>query len=105
MKLKWRIDDSLDVFAVHGVGGMIGIILTAVLATGQFGGMGLGDGVSVWTQLLTQVAGVLVTVIWAVGFSFIILKVIEKTMGLRVSIEDEIEGLDITAHGERGYHM
>jgi Amt family ammonium transporter len=105
MKLKWRIDDSLDVFAVHGVGGMIGIILTAVLATGQFGGMGLGDGVSVWTQLWTQVAGVLVTVIWAVGFSFIILKVIEKTMGLRVSIEDEIEGLDITAHGERGYHM
>lgn len=105
MKLKMRIDDSLDVLAVHGVGGMIGIILTAVLATGQFGGMGLGDGVSVWTQLWTQIAGVLVTVIWAAVISYIILKVIETTMGLRVSIEDETEGLDITAHGERGYHM
>jgi ammonium transporter, Amt family len=105
MKLKWKIDDSLDVFAVHGVGGMIGIILTAVLATGQFGGMGLGEGVSVGTQLWTQIAGILVTLIWAAVISYIILKVIEKTMGLRVSLEDETEGLDITSHGERGYHM
>ena len=105
MKMKWRIDDSLDVFAVHGVGGMIGIVLTAFLATGQFGGAGLADGVSVGTQLWTQIAGVLVTLIWAASLSYIILKVIDKTIGLRVSLEDETEGLDITAHGERGYHM
>jgi ammonium transporter, Amt family len=105
MKQKWKIDDSLDVFAVHGIGGMTGLLLTAVLAVKSLGGMGLGDGVTVVTQLWTQFAGIVFVLIWSAAISYGILKGIQMTIGLRVDIEDETEGLDITAHGERGYHM
>ncbi len=105
MKQKWKIDDSLDVFAVHGVGGMVGILLTAVFASEGLGGLGLAEGISIGDQLRTQLVGIVVVAVWAGVLSLIILKVIQATIGLRVSVEDETEGLDITAHGERGYHM
>ena len=101
---KLQIDDSLDVFAVHGVGGILGSLLVAVLATETFSGVGLGEGVSVGSQFMAQAGGVIVTVIWTAIASFVILKIAGLFGGIRVSENDEIEGLDLTQHGERGYH-
>jgi Amt family ammonium transporter len=92
-------DDSLDAFGVHGVGGFVGAILTGVFAVSAVGGSsGLIDGNpgQVWTQFL----GTLATIVWSGLASFIILKVIDMVIGLRVSHEVEIEGLDINLHGE-----
>jgi Amt family ammonium transporter len=102
---KLQIDDSLDVFAVHGVGGVIGSLLVAVLATETFSGVGLGEGVTVMSQLSVQAMSVIITVIWTAIASYIILKVAGAlTGGIRVDEQDEIEGLDLSQHGERGYH-
>ena len=102
---KLQIDDSLDVFAVHGVGGILGSLLVAVLATETFSGVGLGEGVSITSQLSVQAAAVVVTVIWTALASYIIFKVAGAlTGGIRVDEQDEIEGLDLSQHGERGYH-
>ena len=102
---KLQIDDSLDVFAVHGVGGIIGSLLVAVLATETFSGVGLGEGVTVMSQFGVQAMSVIVTVIWTAIASYIILKVAGAlTGGIRVDEQDEIEGLDLSQHGERGYH-
>ncbi|MGB2016792.1 MAG: ammonia channel protein, partial [Candidatus Puniceispirillum sp.] len=93
------------VFAVHGVGGILGSLLVAYLALPAFGGLGLADGVSAASQLWVQFSSVIITVIWTTVASFVILKVIAAvTNGLRVDTQDEIEGLDITQHGEYGYH-
>ena len=100
---KLQIDDSLDVFAVHGVGGILGSLLVAVLATETFSGVGLGD-VSIASQFMVQLGGVALTVVWTAIASFVILKVAGLAGGLRVSENDEVEGLDLTQHGERGYH-
>ena len=105
IRVKMKIDDSLDVFAVHGVGGILGSLLVAYLALPAFGGLGLADGVSASSQLWVQFSSVAITVIWTALASFVILKVISATTnGLRVDTQDEIEGLDITQHGEYGYH-
>ena len=101
IKQKIRIDDSLDVFAVHGVGGALGILLTSFFGAAALGGMGLGEGMTIGKQLGAQALGLLVTVVWSLAISWIIIKAIGGTIGLRVSEEDEIEGLDLTAHGER----
>jgi len=101
IKQKVRIDDSLDVFAVHGVGGALGILLTSFFGAEALGGMGLGDGMTMGKQLFAQIVGLVVVVVWSLVISLILVKVIQKTTGLRVSEEDEIEGLDITSHGER----
>ena len=101
---KLKIDDSLDVFAVHGVGGIIGSLLVAVLATDAFSGGGLADGMTLSSQLSVQAISVLITVFWTAIASYIILKLISVTIGLRVDEQVEIEGLDISQHGERGYH-
>ena len=101
---RLRIDDSLDVFAVHGVGGILGSLLVAVLATDTFSGLGLADGVSIASQFSVQVISVAITVIWTAIASYAILKVAGVFGGLRVTEDDEIEGLDIAQHGERGYH-
>jgi Amt family ammonium transporter len=98
---KIRIDDSLDVFAVHGVGGALGILLTSFFGAEALGGLGLGEGMTVTKQLSVQVLGIVVVALWSLILSWIIVKVIQKTIGLRVNEEDEIEGLDITSHGER----
>ena len=106
VKQRFSIDDSLDVFAVHGVGGIIGILLVSVLATGFFGGSGLGDGVTVGGQLWVQAVGVAATVIWSVVMTYVIVKVTSAlTGGARVDDEDEIVGLDLASHGERGYDL
>ncbi len=104
VKKRFEIDDSLDVFAVHGVGGATGILLTAFFAAPALGGLGLAEGATIGTHFWVQAVGVVVAVVWAGGLSYIILKVIDKTIGLRVTPEEETEGLDITTHGERGYN-
>ena len=101
---KLGIDDSLDVFAVHGVGGVLGSLLVAVLATDAFSGMGLAEGITVGGQLLVQAKSILTTIIWTAVASFIILKIATVAGGLRVDDDAELEGLDLSQHGERGYH-
>ncbi len=105
VKSKWNIDDSLDVFAVHGVGGILGILLTAFFADVSLGGNGLPEGVTMGTAFLGQLIAVIVTVVWAGVASFILLKITQAVIGLRVSADDETEGLDITSHGERSYDL
>ena len=101
---RLHIDDSLDVFAVHGVGGIIGSLLVAVLATDSFSGLGLAEGMSIASQFGVQVVCVAITVIWTAIASYAIVKIAGVFGGLRVSEENEVEGLDISQHGERGYH-
>ena len=105
IKHRFLIDDSLDVFAVHGVGGATGIILTAFFVDETVGGAGLPEGVSAFGQFGVQVVGLVATVAWSIALSFVIVKVVQAVVGLRVSDEDEIKGLDVTAHGETGYNM
>jgi Amt family ammonium transporter len=96
-------DDSLDAFGVHAVGGIVGAILTGVCA-GSLGGAGLAEGVSIGAQVWVQVKSVLFTIAWSGTGSFIILKLLDVTMGLRVSKEQEVEGLDLALHDERAYN-
>ncbi len=103
IKLKWKIDDSLDVFAVHGVGGVLGSLLVAVFALPELGGLGLGDGVTVTDQLTAQAAGIAIAVVWSGLASYIILKLLAPLGGLRVDPSEELEGLDVVEYGERAY--
>ncbi len=99
-------DDSLDCFGVHGIGGIIGAILTGVFAAESLGGAGFGDGIdSIGGQVGVQVIGVLATIIYTGVVSLIILKVIDSFIGLRVDEDQETEGLDIALHDERGYNL
>ena len=101
-----HIDASLDVFAVHGIGGILGSLLVSVLALDAFGGGGLAEGQTAVGQLGVQALAVGVTLVWSVGFTFLILKVTGVlTGGLRVSEDQEIEGLDLASHGERSYDI
>ncbi|MEK9553613.1 MAG: ammonia channel protein, partial [Alphaproteobacteria bacterium] len=100
---KLHIDDSLDVFAVHGVGGIIGSLLVAFLALPGFGGLGLAEGVSAGAQFIVQFKSVAITVVWTAVASAIILMVARAIVGLRVDEQTEVEGLDLAEHGERGY--
>jgi len=105
-KLKRAIgyDDSLDVFGVHAVGGIIGAILTGVFASPLFGGSGLGVGnETIGDQVIAQLLGVLATISYTVILSFIFLKLIDLMIGLRVDEEQETQGLDMALHDERGY--
>lgn len=104
LRVRMKIDDSLDVFAVHGVGGILGSLLVAWLALPAFGGLGLADGVSATNQFGVQLLSVAITIGWTVIASYVILRVISLVIGLRVDQQDEIEGLDLSQHGERGYH-
>lgn len=103
IKRSLKIDDSLDVFPVHGVGGILGTLLTAILAAESLGGLGLETGIA--AQFTTQLIGVVATVIWCGVVSFVILKVLDKTLGIRVSVDEETEGLDLAQHNERGYSL
>ncbi len=106
LKGRFKYDDSLDVFGVHGMGGTLGALLTGVFATRATGAtgsdnlLGLIEGGQVWKA---QIIAVLLTWVLAVGGTFILLKVLDAVMGLRVSREAEIEGLDVSQHGEEGY--
>jgi ammonium transporter, Amt family len=103
VKRAFGYDDSLDVFGVHAVGGIIGAILTGVFADASLGGKGLAEGLTIASQLTIQAKGVLVTVVYTAVASYIILKIVDLIVGLRVSEEEETEGLDTALHGERGY--
>ena len=107
VKGKWNIDDSLDVFAVHGVGGVLGTLLVALLALGSLGGGGLSvSSGGFGAQLGVQALGVLATLVWSGGITFIIVKVTAAlTGGLRVGAEDEMAGLDQALHGEEAYDL
>jgi Amt family ammonium transporter len=105
VKRRFRFDDSLDVFAVHGVGGATGVLLTAIFVDAAIGGAGLSEGRSVTGQFVIQLVGVLATLIWSVLLSVIIIKVVQAVIGLRVSVETEELGIDAKVHGERGYNM
>ena len=102
-------DDSLDVFGVHAVGGIVGAILTGVFSAttlGVFSGQGLAEGVNgIGGQVVNQCIGVIVTVIYSGVLSFIILKVVDVLVGLRVNEDEETEGLDLVSHDERGYNL
>jgi len=105
VKSTMKIDDSLDVLAVHGVGGATGTILVALLATLGSGGAGLPEGASIGSQLGVQVTGVVVTAIWSIIATAGIVLAVRAMVGLRVADEDEIEGLDFVQHGETGYRQ
>ena len=106
LKRKIGYDDSLDVFGVHAVGGIIGALLTGVFAAETLGGVGFGSGISsIGEQIQTQALGIIATIIYTGVVSFILLKVIDGVMGLRVNEEQEAEGLDVALHDERGYNL
>ena len=103
IKNQWKIDDALDVMAVHGVGGVLGILLTAPLGAVAFGGLGLSEQ-TIGNQFITQLIGVIAVALWCLVITWIITLVIKKTIGLRVTDDEETEGLDTSIHGEKGYN-
>lgn len=108
IKQKFHIDDSLDVFPVHGVGGILGTLLAGVFASDQLGvfsGQGYAEGVNMSGQLQVQLIGVLSTLIYTAVVTWLLLKAIQAIMGLRVNDEEETQGLDISQHDERGYDI
>ncbi len=105
VKRRFKIDDSLDVFAVHGVGGATGIVLTAVFMDAALGGIGFAEGNSMGGQAAIQLTGIVAVLLWSLVISFVIAKVVHAVTGLRVSAETEEQGLDLRLHGERGYNM
>ena len=105
IKRVLQIDDSLDVFPVHGVGGILGTFLAGILVAEQFGGAGLAEGMTIGSQVWVQVQGILAVLVWTVIATFVILQVVKVVIGLRVDEQRETEGLDITQHEESGYNM
>ena len=103
VKNKFQYDDSLDVFGIHGVGGIIGAVLTGVFSAGSLGGV-KGDDYSIGAQVLIQIEAVAITLVWSGVISFIIYTLIDMTIGLRVDADTERQGLDLAAHGEAAYH-
>ncbi len=104
IKRKLKIDDSLDVFPVHGVGGFLGILLTAPLSV-YLGGLGLDEGQTVAGQFGVQLTGALATLVWCGLATFVLLKLIGVVTPLRAEEDEEREGLDLTQHDERGYNL
>jgi ammonium transporter, Amt family len=106
VRFRFKIDDSLDVFAVHGVGGMLGSLLVAVLMSPEgFGGTGYADGVTMGGQLITQLIAVGAVAVWSAVATLIIGYGLNLVLPMRVSAEEERDGLDISSHGERAWDM
>ncbi|MGH8705444.1 MAG: ammonium transporter [Burkholderiales bacterium] len=105
MKRALGVDDSLDVFPVHGVGGALGTTLTGVFAASYFGGVGYPEKVTMGDQVLVQLTGVLATAAWSGLVTFVLLKLSDALVGLRVTAEEETEGLDTVLHNEQGYNL
>jgi Amt family ammonium transporter len=106
VKKGLKVDDSLDVFGVHGVGGIMGTLLAAVFGTAALGGAGLAEGMTLGAQLGVQAVCVAAAVVWSAVATYVIGKVVAGlTAGLRVSREHEVDGLDLATHGERGYNF
>jgi Amt family ammonium transporter len=103
-----KIDDSLDVFPVHGVGGALGTIMAGVLVSnelGVFSGMGLAEGMTISSQLMVQITGVVAVGAYTAIVTYVLLKIIDRITGLRVTAEEETSGLDVEYHNERGYDL
>jgi Amt family ammonium transporter len=105
MKQALKVDDSLDVFPVHGVGGILGTILTGIFVSATFGGMGLPEKMSMGDQLLVQVIGVVAVGAWSGVITLLLLKLTNALTGFRATPEEETEGLDTVLHNEKGYNL
>jgi Amt family ammonium transporter len=108
IKQRFKIDDSLDVFPVHGVGGMLGTLLAGVFASdalGIFSGQGYNEGMNMASQVSVQLVGIIATFTYTAIVSYILLKLVDKLLVLRVDEEDEVRGLDLVEHDERGYDL
>lgn len=105
LKSKLGYDDSLDAFGVHGIGGIVGALLTGVFVAEGLGGSGLAEGMTIGTQLWAQFLSIIITLLWSGVLSFIILKIVDATVGLRVEEDEERMGLDLSQHNERGYNL
>ena len=105
LKRTLKIDDSLDVFPVHGVGGIIGIILTGVFASNVLGVFSGQHDIDMGNQLGVQAIGALATLVYTAVLTWVILKIVDMATGIRVSEDEETEGLDLTQHEERGYDL
>ena len=105
VKKRLKIDDSLDVFAVHGVGGMIGSVLLAVFIAPAFGGTGVNGDVSILRQLFAQVTGVGVVALWSAVATAVASLMVSLVVPMRVTEDDEREGLDLASHGERAWEF
>jgi len=103
IKQKLKIDDSLDVFPVHGVGGILGTLLAGIFVSAGLGGVGFAEGMNMGSQLGVQLTGVIVIIVFTAVATFVSLKIVDMVLGLRVTDEEETEGLDINQHDERGY--
>ena len=103
VKHKFGYDDSLDVFGIHGIGGIIGAVLTGVFSAAAFGGV-KGDDYAMGAQLWVQIEGVVITIVWSGVVSYIAYKLVDMTIGLRVDSDTERQGLDLISHGEQAYH-
>ena len=103
LKRRFEVDDSLDVFSVHGIGGTVGALLTGIFA-GVLGGTGYSEGMNVLIQLGVQFLGVAATVVWCAIVSWFLLKILDMSLGLRVEEDQEAQGLDLTEHGESSYN-
>jgi len=103
IKQKLKIDDSLDVFPVHGVGGIMGTLFAGIFVAAGLGGAGYAEGMNMGSQLGVQLTGVIATIVFTAVATFVSLKIVDMVLGLRVNDEEETEGLDINQHDERGY--
>jgi Amt family ammonium transporter len=104
IKIRMGYDDSLDVFGIHGVGGIIGAIGTGIFTSTSLGGIGYADGVSMGGQVYSQIVAVIITILWCGILSAILYKVVDLLVGLRPTEEAERQGLDLNSHGEVAYH-
>ena len=105
LKQSLGYDDSLDAFGVHGIGGIVGCILTGIFVSESLGGQGLAEGMTIGKQVGAQVLSIIVTIVYCGVLSLIILKIVDAIVGLRVDENEEQEGLDLSLHGERGYDL
>lgn len=108
IKQRFKIDDSLDVFPVHGVGGMLGTLLAGVFASdalGVFSGQGYNEGMDMLSQVSVQMVGIIATATYTAVITYILLKLVDKMLVLRIDDESEVRGLDLVAHDERGYDL
>ena len=108
IKQRWKIDDSLDVFPVHGVGGILGTLLAGIFASdalGAFSGQGYNEGMNMASQVQVQIVGIVATFVYTAIVTFVLLKLVDAMLGLRIDEEDETMGLDLAEHDERGYDL
>ena len=108
IKQRYKIDDSLDVFPVHGVGGMLGTLYAGIFASdalGVFSGQGYNEGMTMASQVQVQIVGIVSTFVYTGIATFILLKLVDAVLGLRIDTEDETRGLDLAEHDERGYDL